>query len=82
MQEIDQFAILRKLRNRLGCDDFSALTRKIGSESATMSRIKLHKTGIPPRLILNAATVLDVSPKKLMGDVGIPEDYFIDRGVR
>lgn len=79
MQEIDQFAILRKLRNRLGCDDFSALARKIGSESATMSRIKLNKTGIPPRLILNAATVLDVSPKKLMADIGMPEDYFLPR---
>ena len=77
--KIDQFAILRKLRNRLGCDDFSALARKIGSESATMSRIKQNKVGIPPRLILNAATVLDVSPKQLIKEVGLPEYYFFNK---
>ena len=79
MTELDQFAMLRKLRklrNLMGCDNFSALARQTGSESATLSRIKRGKTGIPPRLTLNAATVMDVSPKKLMGDIGMPEDYF------
>ena len=79
MTEIDQFAILRKLRNRLCCDDFSALARKTGSDSATMSRIKQCKTHIPPRIILNAAAALDVSPKKLMSDVGLPENYFLKK---
>lgn len=47
--KIDQFAILRKLRNRLGCDDFSAIT------------------------------VLDVSPKQLIKEVGLPEYYFFNK---
>ena len=79
MIEVDQFAVLRKLRNRMGCDSFSALSRKLGSDESAISRIKLYRTAIPPSVILNAATVLDVSPKKLMSDVGIPEDYFFER---
>ena len=79
MTEVDQFAVLRKLRNRLGCDSFSALSRKLGSDESAMSRIKLYRTAIPPSVILNAATVLDVSPKKLMADVGLPENYFLEK---
>lgn len=77
--KIDQFAILRKLRNRLGCDDFSELGRKTGMDASGMSRIKKGKYKVSHRLFLNAATTLDVSPKKLLAEVGLPENYFLER---
>lgn len=40
MKEIDQFELLRKLRNRLGCEDFSDLGRKTGMDASGISRIK------------------------------------------
>lgn len=77
--KIDQFAILRKLRNRLGCDDFSAMGRKISLNPSAISRIKKNKENISARFILNAATVLDVSPKQLIKEVGLPEYYFFNK---
>ncbi|ARQ46694.1 helix-turn-helix domain-containing protein [Oxalobacter formigenes] len=79
MKEIDQFELLRKLRNRLGCEDFSDLWRKTGMDASGMSRIKKGKYKVSSRLFLNVATVLDISPKKLLADVGLPENYFLER---
>ena len=79
MTQVDQFEVLRKLRNMLGCEDFSELARKTGAHASTMSRIKKGKDKVSHRFFLNAATVLDVSPKKLMADVGLPENYFLEK---
>ena len=79
MKEIDQFELLRKLRNRLGCEDFSELGRKTGMDASGISRIKKGKYKVSHRLFLNAATVLDVSPKKLLADVGLPKNYFLEK---
>ena len=73
--KIDQFAILRKLRNRLGCE----MGRKISLNPSAISRIKKNKENISARFILNAATVLDVSPKQLIKEVGLPEYYFFNK---
>ena len=79
MKEIDQFELLRKLRNRLGCEDFSDLGRKTGMDASGMSRIKKGKYKISHRMFLNAATALDISPKKLIEDVGLPKHYFLEK---
>ena len=79
MTEIDQFAVLRKLRNRLGCESFNVMAGLLGTDSSVISNIKNRKYKISHRIFLNAATVLDVSPKRLIKEVGLPEHYFFER---
>ena len=77
MGEIDQFAVLRKIRNRMGCENFSSLARKVGMDLGGITSMKKERYRISARLILNVATVLDISPKKLLTDMNMPEDYFL-----
>ena len=77
--KIDQFAILRKLRNRLGCESFGVMAGMLGADSSVITNIKKGKYKISHRLFLNAATALDISPKKLIEDVGLPKHYFLEK---
>ncbi len=77
--KIDQFAILRKLRNRLGCESFGVMAGMLGTDSSVITNIKKWKYKISHRLFLNAATALDISPKKLIEDVGLPKHYFLEK---
>ena len=79
MREIDQFAILRKLRNRLRCESFNAMAGLLGTDSSVMTNIKKGKYKISHRIFLNAATTLDISPKQLLKEVGLPDWYFFEK---
>ena len=76
---VDQFAILRKLRNMMKCDSFNAMAELLGSNSSVTTNVKKGKYKISHRLFLNAAIFMDTSPKKLMKEVGLPEHYFFSK---
>ena len=79
MTKIDQFAVIRKLRIRMGFGNYAAMCGAIGTDSSVISKIRNGEYNISHRLFLNAAIALDISPKKLMKEVGLPEYYFLEK---
>lgn len=51
----------------------------VGSDVGAISRMRSGENNISVKLFLNAATVLDMSPKKLIKAVGLPEYYFFEK---
>lgn len=79
MTKIDQYEVLRKIRNRLKCESFGVMAGMLGTDSSVITNIKKGKYKISHRLFLNAAIALDISPKKLIEEVGLPEYYFLEK---
>jgi hypothetical protein len=51
----------------------------LGTDSSVISNIRNGKYKISHRIFLNAATVLDKSPKQLLKEVGLPDWYFFEQ---
>ena len=79
MTKINQFRVMHKLKDLLRCKDYSAMARVVGIAASSISRMRSGKERLTPKLLLNAGTILDISPRRLLREVGLPEYYFLDR---
>lgn len=79
MTNINQFRVMHKLKDLLRCKDYSAMARVVGIAASSISRMRSGKERLTPKLLLNAGTILDISPRRLLREVGLPEYYFLDR---
>lgn len=76
---IDQSGILEKLKDRIGCGNYSIFADMISCDVGMISRVRCGSERLSPLLFLRVATVLDVSPKALAREVGLPEYFFLEK---
>lgn len=74
-----QYQVVGKLKELLGCSNYSIMADMIGCDTGLVSRVRYGKERLSPLLFLRVATVLDMSPKALAKKVGLPEYFFLEK---